>query len=183
MKKYFFDADGVLFLYERDAYVGENPIWLQKNRHYFKNLEPDRKMMEIMDRLHNLCRYTGDEVYILTSLLYNGTIFNEHFHDKISSYHKWFPYIDIDHIIISTGSKRDAVEYITNNPISEDDILIDDYNKNLKEWDCAGGTSIKYCNGINDPKSFNGLRINENNEPVDVIMKTLIGSTILKKQN
>ena len=173
MKKYFFDADGVLFLYERDAYVGKNPRWLQKNQHYFRNLQPDRKMMKIVDMLHQRSRYTGDEIYILTSLLNDGMLFNEHFHDKIASFHRHFPYIDIDHIIISTGSKRNDVEYITNNAISSSDILIDDYNKNLNEWSIAGGTSIKYCNGINDPKSFNGMKINENNESVKTILQTL----------
>ena len=35
------------------------------------------------------------------------------------------------------------------NKISENDILIDDYNKNLFEWQKAGGTSVKAKNNIN----------------------------------
>ena len=174
MKKYFFDADGVLFLYERDAYVGENPVWLRKNEHYFRNLKPDKKMMEVVDKLHQKSRYTDDEIFILTSLRNDGVIFNEHFHDKITSFNKWFPYIDINHIIIATSSKRDTVEFITNNPISDSDILIDDFNKNLTEWSDAGGKSVKYCNGINNPFSWPGLKINENNDTADQIIEKII---------
>lgn len=161
-RRYFFDADGVLFQYERDAYTGENPRWLKKNGHYFRNLAPDVKMLECMDILHNKVRYTGDEIFILTSLRSDGLIFNEHLHDKIVSFQKWYPYVDIDHILIATSPKRDTVEYITNNEITKRDILIDDFNKNLHEWQQAGGIAIKYCNGINTPASWSGGKfINE----------------------
>lgn len=170
---FFFDADGVLFRYDRDAYVGEDPLWLRKNSHYFRNLEPDRRLLKVMDNLFKEIRYTGDNVYILTSLVNNGMIFNEHFHDKIVSFNKWFPYIDIDHIIISSGPKREVVEYITDNTLSDTDILIDDYNKNLLDWERSGGTSIKYCNGINNPDSFNGMRILPDT-PADTILNDLL---------
>ena len=89
----------------------------------------------------------------------SGAIFNEHFHDKIMWLHKWLPYIDIDHILISVTSKRDVVEYIHNHNLTKNDILIDDYNKNLIDWTKAGGTAIKYCNGINNPESFTGTKL------------------------
>lgn len=174
MKRFFFDADGVLFLYEREAYVGEDPIWLRKNQHYFRNLTPDKKMLEVVDMLSAKARYTDDEIYILTSLSNNGIIFNEHFHDKIVSFHKWFPYIDIDHILISTGPKRDVVEYVTNNPITENDILIDDFNRNLVEWRNSGGISIKYCNGINDPASFDGKKLLSQTQSPDDMLRYLL---------
>lgn len=158
-RRYFFDADGVLMHYERDAYVGENPRWLRKNEHYFRNLEPDRKMLKVFDELNRIFRYTQDELFILSSLSNNGMIFNEHLHDKLVSFNTWYPYMDIDHIIISVGPKRDVVEYITNNPVSSKDILIDDWNKNLEEWKKSNGTSVKYCNGINNPESFAGHKI------------------------
>ena len=56
-------------------------------------------------------------------------------------------------------SKNDAVEYIKDHELTRDDILIDDYNKNLTEWSQKGGTSIKYCNGINNPDSFEGIKL------------------------
>lgn len=159
MKNYYIDMDGVLAKYDKTAYVGEDPLYMQKNQHYFRNLEPDRKMLEFIDILHKRCRYTGDNVYILTTLPINGAIFNEQFHDKIAWINEWLPYMSIDNILISVTSKRDAVEYIHNHSLSQSDILIDDYNKNLLDWQNAGGTSVKYCNGINSPASFSGIKL------------------------
>lgn len=172
-KNFFFDADGVLFKYDRDAYCGEHPIWLRKGNHYFRDLEPDRKMLKAVDLLSREIRYTGDSIYILTSLVNNSMMFNEHFHDKIISFQKWYPYIDIDHILISSGPKREAVEYITGNSITDRDILIDDYNKNLEEWRTNGGTSIKYCNGINNPHSFNGSKIGYDESSEEILQRLL----------
>ena len=151
--------DGFIVLYDKSAYIGDNPKYLNKNEHYFRNLQPDRKALEFVDKLHERCRYTGDEIFILTSIAMSGAIFNEHFHDKIMWLHKWLPYIDIDHILISVTSKRDVVEYIHNHNLTKNDILIDDYNKNLIDWTKAGGTAIKYCNGINNPESFTGTKL------------------------
>lgn len=170
-RTYYIDMDGVIAQYDRDAYVGDNPRWLKKNEHYFLNLQPDRKMLEFVDTLHQRCRYTGDDIFILTSLPYNGAIFNEQFHDKIAYLNKWFPYIDINHILISVTSKRDAVEYIQNHTLTKNDILIDDFNRNLVDWQNAGGTPVKYCNGINNPDSFDGLKLYHNNTIDDMIVK------------
>ena len=144
-------------MYNRDAYTGDDPLWLRRNSHYFRNLEPDRKMLQVVDNINASLRYTGDEIFILTSLINNNmSIFNEHVHDKIVSFNKWFPYIDIDHILIAGSSKRDTVAYITDVDVNRSDILIDDYNQNLIAWRSFGGTAIKYSNGINDPRSFDG---------------------------
>ena len=164
-RNYYVDMDGVLVKYDYDAYLGEEPLWLKKNSHYFRNCPPDRRMLEFVDKLHERCRYNEDELFILTSLPNKSPIFNEHFHDKIAWLHEWCPYIDIDHILISVSSKNDAVEYIQDHEITANDILIDDWKENLKEWKQKGGTAVKYCNGINDPKSFDGILL-LHNEPV-----------------
>lgn len=161
-RNYYIDMDGVLAVYDRNAYTGDDPLFARKNAHYYRNLEPDRKMLEFVDNIYSKSRYTGDNIYILTSLPNNGAIFNEQFHDKITWVKQWLPYLDIDSILISVTSKRDAVEYIHNHTLTKNDILIDDYNKNLCEWRDAGGTAIKYCNGINDHKSFSGPYFAEN---------------------
>lgn len=155
-KRYYIDMDGTLVKYDRNAYTGKNPLFLQPGQHYFLNLEPDRKMLAFVDKLIKLCRYTGDEVFILTSIPMAGSIFNEHFHDKIIWLAKWLPAIDITHIIISVTNKRDAAEYINNHKLTKNDILIDDYNKNLNDWINGSGIAYKYSNGINNPLSYNG---------------------------
>lgn len=171
-KNYYIDMDGVLVLYDPDAYTGDDPAYKRKGYHYFRNLPPDRKMLEFIDALHTKCRYTGDNLYILTSLASNGLIFNEQFHDKISWLQKWLPYLPIDNILISVTSKRDVVEYINNHTLSQNDILIDDYNKNLFEWEDAHGIAVKYCNGINNPESFPRWKLRHDSS-IDDMFKTL----------
>ena len=161
--------DGVLVKYGVDDYKGDDPIWLRKSQHYFLNLEPDYTMIHIADMIHRHCEQTEDEMYILTSLSAKNMIFNEHFHDKILWLNKFMPYIDINHILISVTNKRDTVEYITNHDITRHDILIDDYNKNLQEWTVCNGTSVKYCNGINNPDSFAGKKIYHNRSADDAV--------------
>ena len=168
-KNYYFDMDGVVAEYKKEAYTGEDPVWLRKNQHYFRDLNPDRKMLEVIDRMHQRSRYTGDRIYLLTSIPMNGAIFNEHFHDKISWARTWLPYLDIDAILISVTSKRDAVEYIQNHQLSSNDILIDDYNKNLVDWQKHGGISVKYCNGQNNPESFTGPKIYRDDSAESII--------------
>ena len=126
-------------------------------------------MLEVIDRMHQRSRYTGDRIYLLTSIPMNGAIFNEHFHDKISWARTWLPYLGIDAILISVTSKRDAVEYIQNHQLSSNDILIDDYNKNLVDWQKHGGISVKYCNGQNNPESFTGPKIYRDDSAESII--------------
>jgi 5'(3')-deoxyribonucleotidase len=153
---YYFDMDGVLAKYNRAAYDGEPPLFLQKNAHYFGEIEPDQKMIEVMYRLYTMFQNTEHNLYILTSLPITSAIFNEHFHDKISWVQKWLPFIKVQNIYISVTSKRDAIEFIKGTTLDKNEILIDDYNPNLEEWRDAGGIAIKYCNGINSPDSFDG---------------------------
>ena len=158
---YYIDMDGVLVRYDRNAYTGNDPLFMRKNEHYYRNLEPDQKMRDFVRRLYLRSQHTGDRIYILTSLTNDSAIFNEHFHDKIMWLRTWIPYLDIDNILISVTSKRDAVEYIHNHTLTADDVLIDDYNHNLNEWRDAGGTAIKSCNGLNDHRSFQGPYFDE----------------------
>lgn len=168
-KNYYFDMDGVVALYDKSAYTGKNPKFLRKNEHYFLNLEPDRKMLEVIDNLYQKSRYTGNHIYLLTSISMNGAIFNEHFHDKILWASKWLPYLSIESILISVTSKRNAVEYIKDHKLSQNDILIDDYNKNLKEWNEAGGTAVKYLNGINSAKSYSLTKIKHTDDVATIL--------------
>ncbi len=168
-RNYYFDIDGVIAIYHLEDYLGENPRYLRKNEHYFRNLNPDRTMLEVVDQMHQRSCYTGDHIYLLTSLPIEGSIFNEHFHDKIAWVNHWLPNLDISAILISITSKRDAAEYINNHKLSEKDILIDDYNKNLKDWAHHGGVAVKYCNGINSPASFDGIKIFHNDTAENII--------------
>lgn len=170
-KRYYIDMDGVIVKYDRSAYIGEDPLYMRKNAHYYRELQPDFNALKFVDALARDSQINGHEIYILSSLPMKGSIFNEQFHDKIIWLSKWMPYIDIDHILLSVTSKRDAVEYIQNRYLDRNDILIDDYNKNLNEWKTYG-TAIKYCNGINDPDSFAGPCL-YHDQPIDIMLKTV----------
>ena len=65
--------------------------------------------------------------------------------------YKYLPFIPKRNIIlIKVGeNKADMVEFFLDTELTKEDILIDDYTKNLTEWEFAGGTGIKALNGIN----------------------------------
>lgn len=57
-------------------------------------------------------------------------------------------------------------------------ILIDDFNPNLRNWEAAGGTAVKYINGLNSPESFNGLCLFKT-WPVEQCMNALLALQVL----
>lgn len=58
--------------------------------------------------------------------------------------------------------------------IKANDILIDDYTPNLLAWEAAGGTGIKFMNGINGTKgTWDGIRIDKKDTPEE-IARTII---------
>ena len=188
---YYFDMDGVLVQYDREAYTGDNPLFLQKNSHYFRDLKPDRRALSLIDAVWRDVQKsnekksedeTPDDVFILTSIYNHGAIFSEHLHDKLHWLHKWLPYIDVEHVFISVTSKHDAVEYIKDKALTSDDILIDDYNRNLEEWRKAGGRPVKYLNGLNDPKSFTGCEIHCEDNVADNLRVLKTGNLLNNKK-
>ena len=76
------------------------------------------------------------------------------------------------------GSKVEAVQKLR--PITKADILIDDFNPNLEAWQKAGGSVIKYVNGINSMR--NDMPCISANDPFAnaTVIDELIAS--LKKQ-
>ena len=49
------------------------------------------------------------------------------------------------------------------------DVLIDDYNKNLEDWREHGGLAVKYLNGINSADSFSGPIIDQMMSADDIV--------------
>lgn len=113
------------------------------------------------------------QIYIVSSISNkNGAIFNEQFHDKLKWIAEKIPYFPVENFYISVSSKRDICEMVNNRHISFNDILIDDYNRNLSEWTASGGRAIKYCNGINTPDTwFPELRLDVDLTPEQIIDK------------
>lgn len=156
----YFDLDGVLMLYERDAYISENgrlPIYLLPGHHYFRDRQPDKWVLHLLEILmaHQRATDSKDKTFILSSIKV-GNMFNEHFHDKLLRTMELIPQMPIENILFSVSEKHDCVPFITGKKLSTQDVLIDDFNPNLNAWTEAGGTAFKYCNGINNPSSYDG---------------------------
>lgn len=151
----YFDMDGVLAIYEPDAYIQPHPKFMRLNEHYYRSVKPD----ELMTHLFNqLCLCKHHKTYILTSVSTPLDIRSEQVIDKIQWLERYCPQIDIDNqFIVAATDKRDTISAIGIS--SPSDILIDDFNRNLNHWKTVGGTAVKYCNGINSPDSFSGPKI------------------------
>lgn len=161
---YYFDMDGVITVYERWAFRGKNPIFEELGSHYFRTCKPDYKIIDSMKVL-NKC----SNVYILTSVSKDSEISKEQVNDKILWLSKYCPFIDIPKQFIPINSGISKSKYVS----SKIDILIDDYNTNLLEWENAGGTAVKYLNGVNSYNSFkNGCMISKDMS-VDEIVSCL----------
>lgn len=155
------DQDGVIAEYEYHAYTipleDGNTLFMKPNAHYFRTLTPDNRIIkayELLQQENNL------PVHVLTNLTDYYPIWKEHRQDKIEWTKEYMPFINIetqyDTIHIPKYLKA---QKILQRPLTETDILISDYNPDLTPWENAGGTAVKYLNGINSEDSFSGLKI------------------------
>lgn len=149
MKRVYFDLDGTLAEWKTTATMQELQ---QKN--YFFFLKPTK-----LARLANcLAKRNEIEVMILSQYL-TGT---PALKDKNRWCDLYIPNIDQEHrIFVPCGDgKAEVIQKSLGRPLNKEDILIDDYSKNLMEWSAAGGTAIKWLNGINGKGgTFQGIRI------------------------
>lgn len=75
-------------------------------------------------------------------------------------------------IFVPYGSEKAAfVERLKHKKLNKSDVLIDDHSPNLIAWEKAGGTAVKWCNGINNTRKslFSGLRIDRAAKLLDFI--------------
>lgn len=142
--RFFIDMDGVLAKYR---YSGQAAFYKEG---FFLNLEPDYStILWVMSQ-----QARGVDVYVLSSCVDSPFCEKE----KNEWLDKYCP-IDPSHrIFIPYGqAKSSAIANLSNH-----DYLVDDYNKNLAEWEKAGGTGIKYLNGINHKRgTWKGLVLKE----------------------
>lgn len=182
--------DGVLALYERHAYPPESQLYCTLDKHYYRSVKPDKKMIKVfttliktdtlrsfnenmyesmseIDKIFNegISKIDKIRMHILSSLTNKGDVYLEQMNDKKSwcrTYIEASPTKDYN-MHFAGSNKRYIGEALSDNrELSRKDILIDDYNKNLQEWENAGGTAVKYCNGINSSDTWKGFCITEN---------------------
>lgn len=163
----FIDMDGVLAKYDRAAYEGNNPLWERRGAHYFRDLPADDYMIKAAKMLQD----EDYNVIVISKLSQKYGIDREQFYDKEA----WLN----DHgmrdfkFIWTRGSKSYVAKRRLGRNLGRTDILIDDYNWNLIDWESAGGTAVKYLNGINSKDSFNGPCIDPNKDDIDALINRL----------
>lgn len=159
-KTIWLDMDGVMVVYDRLAYRGENPVFMQAGSHYYRNVVCDEFIKKLAKALSDNEDCT---VYIITkvSSLYN--LRWEQVNDKKEWIKEHFPFVPEENFYSTIGSKSQMANAVLwgreGRPLSDTDILIDDFNENLLDWVNGGGTSVKYLNGLNDPNSFDGTAL------------------------
>ena len=88
--------------------------------------------------------------------------------DKIEWLKKYLPNVKIENIVLCRlgENKAKIIKTQLNITINNDTILLDDYTKNLTEWESAGGVGIKRLTTVSDNsrKLWKGLTIKNLNQ-------------------
>ncbi len=172
-----FDMDGVLVIYEWDAYLGENPKYLQPG--YYRTCKPD----EVAIRLIEYCmKMLPLDTFIATGVdprCRNGMVL-----DKLWWIDKYIPDFDIGTKFVANSlmDKSALFEQLRMSGLNRHDVLIDDYNPRLYNWEMRGGTAIKYLNGINSADSWRGVSIDARNNvlPADAMFLKIMEAMVCK---
>jgi hypothetical protein len=165
--------DGVLNVYDKTVYntdnLEETPEFIDPTKHYYLNVPSDQRALE----LFNLCLNQDNfDVYILSSCHKRSSIFIAQRNDKLAWLSKHIPRFAQHHFITIPVGKSKA-EFVANmlgrERLSNIDILIDDYSKNLNEWNALNGQGLKYYNSENTLDSYNGLTLDKQTSAQDVV--------------
>lgn len=156
MKKFFFDMDGVLAEYKKDSDLSDFA-----KRGYFRHLAPENNMIDALNMLLENGDALGISVCVLTKVY--PTQFRYSVREKQEWRQEYLPDLFDSEFVMVNGEeeeKSEAIAALLGAGLNKDYFLIDDYNRNLYEWKEAGGTPVKYVNGINDThRSFLGRRL------------------------
>lgn len=150
MKRIFLDMDGTLARFNVPNALNrfENEIG------FFANL----KAYKGIDIINEMCEYGN--VYIMSASPHNRADA-----DKIEWIRKYLPNMPIENIIICRigENKAEIVEQTLNIILDDECYLLDDYTKNLQEWENMGGIGIKritHC-ADNSTKKWKGLELKD----------------------
>lgn len=145
MKRIFVDMDGTVTEYKPFISIDQ---FYQKN--YFLDLYPHYNVINALKSLSK-----DKEIYILSKVVDSPYAIDE----KNRWLDKYMPFIDKNHRIfvkyneLKTAHIPDGIHF--------DDILLDDFNDNLLEWNHVGGIGVKLINDVNSPESYHGEKIDK----------------------
>lgn len=122
---------------------------------YFSSLSPHE---EVVNAVKSLVREKAFDVYVLSCVLpdKDGVSPSDQKHQWLN---KFLPEVDMEHrIFVPNGEDK---KLHLPGGIKQGDILLDDYTKNLLQWEESGiGTGVKVLNYVNSTKGkWNGSMI------------------------
>lgn len=159
LNRIFFDMDGVLFKFD-NILQSVDPLYEEG---YFRNLPIQKATIKA---INEILENSPEQVYILSHYVDSPYAKKE----KLESLKQYCPGLIPENIILVPYNEN-KTDYVPIN-VKENDVLIDDYNKNLIKWKEAGGFPIKFVNQINDVRgTFQGQRL-EYDDPM--IIESLI---------
>ena len=133
--KIYIDMDGTI------ARFHDENLYLERmfEKGFFSDLKPFETAVSAIEQLVN---DSTAEIFILSATVNSCSL-----DEKQKWLDRYLPNIDKEHRIFTSLNvpKSEAIGH----RLTDKDILIDDYNKNLLEWQKAGGTSVKAKNNIN----------------------------------
>ncbi|RHQ02944.1 hypothetical protein DW993_16555 [Clostridium sp. AM51-4] len=144
----YFDMDGTIAKW-RDVPVEES-----RKPGYYTDLEPETELLDFLG-----AALKADENMNILSSYYTDT---RALLEKKKWLDKYLPGISSSHcLFVPYGeNKAEFVETMLHRKLGKMDILVDDHTPNLKRWETAGGTGVKWLNGINGKNGrFEGIRV------------------------
>lgn len=142
MKKVYVDMDGTLAEWRTDLRSEEELF----EKGYFLNL---RDNPGIVEAVKGLLENRNCEVYILSHYLEESLYAKA---EKEEWLRRYLPELGNENIVFVPYGREKALYAGSEGALTKDDILLDDYSKNLFEWENAGGRGIKFMNGVNGTK-------------------------------
>lgn len=144
MSRIFIDMDGTLARFHDEV----NYLERMYEPGFFRELHP---FSDFLLAVKSELELDKSDIYILSSVIESSTCIKEK-RDWLKTYLPELP--ESRQIFCPMGvSKTELIP----EGIKPDDVLIDDYNKNLNEWRDAGGLAVKFVNNINDRGQFGPL--------------------------
>lgn len=164
----FIDLDGTVA-----RFYDASPNYLEEmyEKGYFRNLQPYENMTEGIKLFME--QHKDVEVFALSAKVNGEPPYCEA--EKQEWLDEYLPEIDREHRLF-TEIGHNKAEYIPNG-ISKGDVLYDDYNKNLIDWENSGGVALKCHNNINmkglgayggDKVMWEGQVLKNDIEPQDI---------------
>ena len=127
---------------------------------FFRNLRPYH---EVCQAINELAEETDTDLYILSSA---ATCRSNIPHQKREWIKEHLPSVKPENIVIL------PLDIPKSSVLHTGDILLDDYNKNLRDWVAHGGRAIKLVNEINDhgitSPRWRGSRIRYDSSPEEI---------------